>query len=838
MDGPYCGRCGWRCGGVCERDERFPAMGRDARKTRAAGVGPPSWTEGMPASRERVGRADAHKGGRSGVGGCAGGSAGGDENGGGGGGNSSFDNGADRGDNNSQGYGGKCSLSRRWDGCGAPQSPPSPTGQPFRGFLRRAHPSLTAMVCRLRPTNAPGVGNGHVLRLAMVLTVLSAGILLCPPLPLLPSVDEWLQGVRAEQRPLLGISGGGADSTPAPRSPPLMPGAVSTEDPFDVVPDEGGVEAELARLTAVATDKDGPIGGAGRPPPGPPLRPALEVHTLPPVPVGDRAAGGAGLCRSSAAANGGRASHLNGRPTFCRLHHVGVHANGSLLLPAWMDAPATRAALRRCGLPPLTFASGAAGAPSPPPLRSLYGSATRDLFLLPGAAPVRDHIPHFLSDVLLPLAAPAAFPRVPAWGGNVTCYAPAPSAGGVVTEAGTACAVGGGAGRTPLRLVLAGVDKLVGGTLVSPAGRWVRGLLSDIVRGDGGDGGGGAGVEVQLWKAGQVTGADEPTIDAADGRPLPVLYRSLLSTDLTYNCVPEGLFPPGAPVLAALGLPRRRPLVVPPPPPRRRLHFPRVRRDLAPRPPPPFPPPCVVRVGVLLRPPPRVLVDAGAVLGRLASHAHLNVTALRFDVSSFRRQKEAAAAQDVLVGAHGAGLTNGVFLRPRVGEILEVTPWGMTAPPYAGLAAAFGVAHTLHVAAPDVSGYAACVRAAAAAAAPGPGDGAGGGGGGETKRRGDLGAATACTALADAYVRAVADATRAATGWWPGEVTAGVASTPSPPPGTGGWGITQPPGGGGCPAAFRCARNLPLVVDVDRLEADVLAVAARVCARQALAEGP
>ncbi|GAB0489867.1 hypothetical protein MMPV_001093 [Pyropia vietnamensis] len=666
------------------------------------------------------------------------------------------------------------------------------------------------------------------------------------------------------------VPGSGVAGDPLPSDPP-------TDDPHDVVTEEAVLDTEVARFTAQQASDDGLVGGGGREHAlATPLHTGLEMHALPPLPVGDVTAAGSSVCRSrNVDADGGRShsgshssSPLFGKVTFCRLHGVGVHANGSLLLPAWMASPGTLASLRLCGLPPLTFAPK--GAPYPPLSRSLYGSTTRDLFV--ASPPVREHVPHFFSDMLVALAAPAAFPRLPSWTGDVSCVSHVEAAGGLVAEEGAACSFGGKGGGAPLRLVVAGKDLLLGGFLGTQQGRWVRGLLADLTSGSTPVATPSANavgfspvvtpnanaLNVQLWRVGQTTGVDAPSPEAAAGRPLPVLYRSVLSTGLPYTCLPAGLYPAGAPFLRALGLPRPRPTTSRPwydAQPRLRSVVAAaavVSAAVRPAPTPPSPP-CTARVGLLLRPPPRELVNAAQLLGRLRAHPALNVTVLRFDVSGFGRQKAAVADQDVLVGAHGAGLTNGIFLPSGIGELLEVSPWGMVAPPYGALAAAVGVSHTLHFALPDVAGYTGCLRRAAMRLA-GTADI---GGKEENAPSVDAGvtaaaasaagnrSALACTALADAYSSAAAKAgiRRAGGGGAPGAGSDGDGgSGRDDGAGAGvtrlGWRIAQPTAGVGCPDAFRCARNRALVVDVAALTVDILAAAGRVCARrrQAVAE--
>lgn len=209
-----------------------------------------------------------------------------------------------------------------------------------------------------------------------------------------------------------------------------------------------------------------------------------------------------------------------------------------------------------------------------------------------------------------------------------------------------------------------------------------------------------------------------------------------------------------------------------------------------------------------------------------------------------------AAGLDVLVGAHGAGLTNGVFLPGGTGELLEVAPWGLVAAPYGALAAAVGVGHALHAGHPDVGGVTACLlqvaaradqkeaaeaAATAAAAAAVVGGPAAPSGGATTAPATPTRSRTAaaCTALAAAYT--------VAAGEW--ERRGGGAADPpageggAPDGGARGWRIAAPSVTGGCPAAYLCARTRPIVVDVGRLEADVLAAVGRVCARRKAAAG-
>lgn len=90
------------------------------------------------------------------------------------------------------------------------------------------------------------------------------------------------------------------------------------------------------------------------------------------------------------------------------------------------------------------------------------------------------------------------------------------------------------------------------------------------------------------------------------------------------------------------------------------------------------------------------------------------VTVVAFDGTPrtpFSSQRALLAATSVLIAAHGAGLSNILFLRPG-SIVIEVFPFGYTPHIFEELAAQLGIVHIGIMAAPDGQGVADCLRAA------------------------------------------------------------------------------------------------------------------------------
>ncbi|KAK1865616.1 hypothetical protein I4F81_008145 [Pyropia yezoensis] len=428
-----------------------------------------------------------------------------------------------------------------------------------------------------------------------------------------------------------------------------------------------------------------------------------------------------------------------GRPLFCRLHGACRYANGSLLLPAWMASH--RDILRSCGLPPATFAASPAG-------RWTRGSRRRDLFLPYAGNPVRFHFPHFLSDFLLAAASLSAFPPTPGWMGARTCT--------VASDVVRSCA---GVPRGGLALALHAEERLL--RRLDALG-WVRGLLARAASG---------GVDTQLWTEADLRGAPPappPTLAAAATAspppvdPLPVCFRSILASPLAYGCVPPNLFPVDARVWTAAGIPRA-PRVdavsardemkgvagvlrrlrgasrtaaaagsgLPPPTPQPAASpaaagaatvasnytaatLPSPPAVLHVDAPPPLRRACTPRVLLLRRLDNRTFTNTEPLLAALARDG-LSVRTESFEGATFDDQAAAMAATDVLIGAHGAGLTNAALLRIN-SSLVEVFPFAFDAQPFKSLAPALSVRHEASFAAPRAAEFRACLASFAASA--------------------------------------------------------------------------------------------------------------------------
>jgi len=113
----------------------------------------------------------------------------------------------------------------------------------------------------------------------------------------------------------------------------------------------------------------------------------------------------------------------------------------------------------------------------------------------------------------------------------------------------------------------------------------------------------------------------------------------------------------------------------------------------------------------------RTFTNTDALLDALAGDG-LAVRQASFEGAPFGAQAAAMAATDVLVGAHGAGLTNAALLRVN-STLVEVFPFAFDAQPFKSLAPALSVRHDASFAAPRVAEFRACLAAYAADAPAG-----------------------------------------------------------------------------------------------------------------------
>lgn len=95
---------------------------------------------------------------------------------------------------------------------------------------------------------------------------------------------------------------------------------------------------------------------------------------------------------------------------------------------------------------------------------------------------------------------------------------------------------------------------------------------------------------------------------------------------------------------------------------------------------------------------------AGAIQG-----IHVNMTEVFFENASFSSQVAAMQSADVLIGAHGAGLGNIMFLREQV-PVVEVFPFGYYPGPFFVMAEALYLPYRSVVARPDSETFMECVR--------------------------------------------------------------------------------------------------------------------------------
>ncbi|KAK1866909.1 hypothetical protein I4F81_009421 [Pyropia yezoensis] len=135
------------------------------------------------------------------------------------------------------------------------------------------------------------------------------------------------------------------------------------------------------------------------------------------------------------------------------------------------------------------------------------------------------------------------------------------------------------------------------------------------------------------------------------------------------------------------------------------------------------PPPCTLRLTLLNRMPgyPRHIPRAATLLAALRNAStptlRLVVSSTTFEGTPLAYQVDVMQRTDVLVAAHGAGITNALFLRS-ASSLVEVSPFGYAAGIFPWLARSVAaLRYERVIAAPDPAVFAACLRAAFGVAA-------------------------------------------------------------------------------------------------------------------------
>lgn len=128
------------------------------------------------------------------------------------------------------------------------------------------------------------------------------------------------------------------------------------------------------------------------------------------------------------------------------------------------------------------------------------------------------------------------------------------------------------------------------------------------------------------------------------------------------------------------------------------------------------PPPCTLRLTLLNRMPgyPRHIPRAATLLAALRNAStptlRLVVSSTTFEGTPLAYQVDVMQRTDVLVAAHGAGITNALFLRS-ASSLVEVSPFGYAAGIFPWLARSVAaLRYERVIAAPDPAVFAACLR--------------------------------------------------------------------------------------------------------------------------------
>lgn len=362
----------------------------------------------------------------------------------------------------------------------------------------------------------------------------------------------------------------------------------------------------------------------------------------------------------------------------CRIHGACRVGDGTFLLPTWMKA--FHSTVVRCGVasPQYLLKAAADGTYT---VDSAYGRRIvltdanngTDLF---GVDPPGETMPAIATDLTPVLLLMDVLERMPAHAAQLTreCVV----AGGGACDEAVSTAVAS-AGLRPGLVVTSRIT-------MQKDEKWVKGFLRLI----------------RNAFYGSFTVLDAADLYGWKVRGVAACARSVVTTGLTADAMPDGLFPEGHFLYAANQIsraPRPTGAVV-------AKAVAAAGRE------------CTVRVMVLNRYGQRYMVGDYALRTAVAAEAaaaessapgvSLAAEVVFFENATFHEQISMMQETNVVVASHGAGVANLLFLRP--GSVLvEVMPFGVPASPFATLSRLYGIPRVALTAQPDEDVFRSCV---------------------------------------------------------------------------------------------------------------------------------